>query len=235
MVYYSSSIVRGDALRPSLRKDRTHMNETLIWTLTSIGILAVVILLWVGYSLLRRWMLRRQHRYTAVKTGSMLRRFAGIRSYKVISGLQLQSGEETITVDQVLIGFFGIMLVMTQDEPGSIYGDYRDKQWMSVVTDKDMRDTKVTFDNPVLQLQKAHDAVRKLLAAHNLYKVQSEGYVVFGGKKVQLTNLGKDKRKGMPLLTLSQFKKLIHKEKYSANGPVVVEDIYHLLTGKKEK
>ena len=76
-------------------------------------------------------------------------------------------------------------------------------------------------------MEKCNEALRKLLAAHNLYKIQSEAYVVFADPKSQLTNA--KKKKGMPLLTLRQLKRLLEKEKYSADGPVDVEEIARLL------
>lgn len=203
------------------------MNETLKWTLIGTGIGLAAVALAVLAAMLRNALLRRQGRYSQVKVGGLLRKFASIRRFKVLSGLKLKNGSTVVEIDQALIGFFGIMLLKTCNETGSVYGEYRDKQWAAVITDKHNNDRKTTFPNPVQAAEKCNEALRKLLAAHNLYKIQSEAYVVFADPKSQLTNA--KKKKGMPLLTLRQLKRLLEKEKYSADGPVDVEEIARLL------
>lgn len=203
------------------------MNDTLKWTLIILGAALAVILLMILIFFLRRLILRRQNRYSQVKVGAVLRKFASIRSFKVISGLKLKNGDSIVEIDQVLIGFFGMILLKTCNQNGAIYGEYRDPSWVSVHTDKDKNDKKESFPNPVRAVEKCNEAMRKLLAANNLYKVETEAYVVFGDPKTQLTNA--KKKRGMPLLTLKQLKKLLQREKYSADGPVDVKALYDLL------
>lgn len=203
------------------------MTEPLRLVLIITGAVLIAIALIIGILLLRRHILRRQNRYGQMRTDKLLRRFASIRGFKVISNLKLKNGDSIVVIDQVLIGFFGMLLLKTCSERGSIYGDYRDSQWAAVITDKNYNDKKVTFDNPVRAMEKANEAMRKLLGANNLYKISTESYVVFADPKSRLTNA--KKKNGMPLLTYQQLKRLLEKEKYSADGPVDVKEVYELL------
>ncbi|MBR6789569.1 MAG: NERD domain-containing protein [Oscillospiraceae bacterium] len=205
------------------------MDEKTIQLLLTIGgaVVAVVVLL-IALSLLRTALLRKKGVLTQNKVSALLRKFAGIRSFKVINGLKLKNGDEVVTIDHVLIGFFGMILLTDVNAIGSVYGDYKDEQWMSIVLDNDNQEkSKALFNNPVKTMEKCTEAMRKLLAANNLYKIGTEAYVVFGERKVQLANM--KKKNGMPLLTFPQLKRLLEKDKYSADGPVDVKEIHDLL------
>ena len=210
------------------------MDKTLQLVLTIVGIVLVLTALIICFNLLQTAALRKKGTLTQHKVSKYLRKFAGIRSFKVIDGLKLKNGENTVIIDHVLIGFFGMVLLKDVDARGSVYGDYKDEQWMAVTIDKDNNDkSKTFFENPVRMLEKCNEAMRRLLAANNLYKIGTEAYVVFGDPKVQLANL--KKKNGMPLMNFKQLKKLLEKEKYSADGPVDVKAIYDMLMANAEK
>lgn len=132
-------------------------------------------------------------------------------------------------IDHILIGFFGIMVVNTQNLPGSIYGDGRGKNWTHVVT-KNGRETKTSFPNPLLENQQAVDAVREVLSTNGVYKVNIESWVVFTRKKASL-NLPK----GLSVLGIKNFKKLLKKSRYSADGNVNVPQVASLLSANSVK
>lgn len=211
------------------------MDEKNLQLLLTIGgaVVAAVVLI-IALSLLRTALLRKKGILTQNKVSALLRKFAGIRSFKVVNGLKLKNGDEVVTIDHVLIGFFGMILLTDVNAGGSVYGDYKDEQWMSIVLDSDNQEkSKVLFNNPVKTMEKCTEAMRKLLAANNLYKIGTEAYVVFGERKVQLSNM--KKKNGMPLLTFAQLKRLLEKDKYSADGPVDVKEIHDLLMANAVK
>lgn len=188
----------------------------------------------VGAVMLKNAVLRKNNRMTQHKVSGFLKKFAGIRGFKVIDGLKLKNGEDTVTIDHVLIGFFGMILLTDVNAVGFVYGDYKDDQWLSIQLDKDNQEkSRSAFTNPVKASEKCNETMRKLLAANNLYKVGTEAYVVFGDSKAQLTNL--KKKNGMPLMTFGQLKSLLGRDKYSADGPVDVKAIYDLLMANAVK
>ena len=154
------------------------------WTILAAAVAAVILIL-----ILIRLLLVRNDRKKGVdgtkKVSRVLKRFAGIRSFKVLNDLTLKTAKKNVHIDHILIGFFGIMVVNTQNLPGSIYGDGRGKNWTHVVT-KNGRETKTSFPNPLLENQQAVDAVREVLSTNSVYKVNIESWVVFTRKKASL-------------------------------------------------
>lgn len=198
------------------------------WTILAAAVAAVILIL-----ILIRLLLVRNDRKKGVdgtkKVSRVLKRFAGIRSFKVLNDLALKTAKKNVHIDHILIGFFGIMVVNTQNLPGSIYGDGRGKNWTHVVTKND-RETKTSFPNPLLENQQAVDAVREVLSTNGVYKVNIESWVVFTRKKASL-NLPK----GLSVLGIKDFKKLLKKSRYSADGNVNVPQVASLLSANSVK
>jgi len=198
------------------------------WTILAAAVAAVILIL-----ILIRLLLVRNDRKKGVdgtkKVSRILKRFAGIRSFKVLNDLTLKTAKKNVHIDHILIGFFGIMVVNTQNLPGSIYGDGRGKNWTHVVT-KNGREAKTSFPNPLLENQQAVDAVREVLSTNGVYKVNIESWVVFTRKKASL-NLPK----GLSVLGIKNFKKLLKKSRYSADGNVNVPQVASLLSANSVK
>ncbi len=195
------------------------------WMILGAAILAAVLVL-VLICLFIRWRNRRRGVDGKRKVAAVLKRFAGIRSFQVLNDLTVKTAKKEVPIDHVLIGFFGILVVNTQNLPGGIYGDGRGKTWVNVVTKKE-KEIKTTFPNPLLENQQAVDAIREVLSANNIYKVNIESYVVFTRRKTMLYI-----PKGLSVLSLKDFQKLLKKSKYSADGPVDVQQVADVLTGQ---
>ena len=198
------------------------------WTILAAAVAAVILIL-----ILIRLLLVRNDRKKGVdgtkKVSRILKRFAGIRSFKVLNDLTLKTEKKNVQMYHILSGFFGIMVVNTQNLPGSIYGDGRGKNWTHVVT-KNGREAKTSFPNPLLENQQAVDAVREVLSTNGVYKVNIESWVVFTRKKASL-NLPK----GLSVLGIKNFKKLLKKSRYSADGNVNVPQVASLLSANSVK
>ena len=193
-----------------------------------IGVIAVVICAAVCGWLLVTAQQRKKGVLALEKVSGKLSRFAGIRSFKVLSDVTLKTGKkDTVTIDRVLITFNHVILFKVQSEYDTVYGDAKDQTWVSVRTDRKTNDTisKTVFDNPFREAQRANDAVRRLLTQHKLGKVQTEFYVVFGDPKVNLS-IGR----GMPVLNLKALGQLLSRSKYSEDGPVDVAEVAKLLS-----
>lgn len=206
----------------------TIIMQTWQIVLIVIGVIAVVICAAVCGWLLVTAQQRKKGVLALEKVSGKLSRFAGIRSFKVLSNVTLKTGKkDTVTIDRVLITFNHVILFKVQSEYDTVYGDAKDQTWVSVRTDRKTNDTisKTVFDNPFREAQRANDAVRRLLTQHKLGKVQTEFYVVFGDPKVNLS-IGR----GMPVLNLKALGQLLSRSKYSEDGPVDVAEVAKLLS-----
>ena len=192
-------------------------------SLTALFIVVLIVLFFFARTQYRR----KNKTYAKRKVSALLKRFSGIRSFRVMNDITLPLNDRLIPVDHILIGFFGIMIVDSRDERGNVYGNDGQKTWVQVTGKKDRPETekRQNFPNPVMENQLRVDAVRKILTTNQVYKTEIESYVVFAEKKVQLA-VGK-----IPtVLSYKDFKKLLGKERYSADGPVDVKEIASLLS-----
>ena len=198
------------------------------WMILGAVILAAILLL-----ILILCLVRLHHRKLGIdgkrKVAGILKRFAGIRSFRVLNDLKLKTPKHEVCIDHVLIGFFGILVVNTKNLTGAVYGDGRGKTWANVITKKN-KETKTNFPNPLFENQLAIEAIREVLSANSVYKVSIESYVVFTRKKATLYI-----PKGIPVLSLKDFRKLLKRSKYSADGDVDVKKVAEVLTGAQAK
>ena len=197
--------------------------KTETWILICGAAVALVLAL-ILVRVIFAWNERRRGVDGINRTGRLLRRFAGIRRFQVLSGLSLPLRGKAVKIDHILIGFFGIMLVTVRNAKGTVYGGGRDKNWVQVVT-KHEQEKRGTFPNPIPENQEALEAVRQVLLDNKVYKIPIENYIVFANKKAVL-NI----ERGLPVMTFSQFKKLLKRAKYSDDGNTDVEQIAKLLT-----
>lgn len=192
------------------------------WIIIGIVALGIAVILGV-ISGVMQWYYRKKGVDGKRKLLKLLKRFAGIRRFKVLTDLTLPTKNGPVSVEYLLIGFFGILILSEKNAAGNIYGTGYDKKWIRVVT-KHEQEKRGTFPNPVLQNQAALDAVRETLTSNKVYKVSLENYVVFTNSKAVLNT-----ERGLPVLTFQDLKKLLKREKYSADGIVDVEKTAQIL------
>lgn len=157
------------------------------------------------------------------KVASVLKRYAGIRSYKVINDLYLPLYDKTTQIDHVLIGFFGILVVETKNLSGEIYGDPKKKEWLHIMGSK-----KHELYNPLMQNQTHIDCIRHLLGKDKIYNLNIESLVVFPAKKVDLYIPNK-----LPIVTIKKLKKYLRQPRFEKDNNVDVEQIYNALLKHK--
>ena len=153
------------------------------------------------------------------KVAKALRKFAGIRSYKVINDLYLPLYDKTTQIDHVLIGFFGILVIETKNLGGEIYGDPKNKEWTHIIGGK-----KHPLYNPLMQNQAHIDCIRHLLGKENLYNVPIESLVVFTKRKVELFVPNK-----LPIIKYKKLKRFLHQSRFQEDKGFDVEKHYAAL------
>ncbi|WP_312643493.1 nuclease-related domain-containing protein [Hydrogenoanaerobacterium sp.] len=182
------------------------------------AIALVVVLLWK-----RRTSVAGQYRRV---TGT-LKKFASIRSYKVLQDITLDCGKETVHIDHILVGFFGLLFVNTQVENADYYGEEREEYW-SVVKD----DVKTRIKNPLNEGIAAMDAARKIFAKNNVYNIQMEQVVVFTSAFKKNVLYVKDT---LPIVNVRKLGSLLSKTRFEKDNGVDVEQLVKLLEENKVK
>lgn len=98
---------------------------------------------------------------------------------RVIYSIEVGSSKTKGSADALLIGYFGILVLVGCDYSGELYVGEADS-YMTQVVGKERR----RHENPVLTAKTAEKAVAELLREKKVYKVPVESAVVFTGKKV---------------------------------------------------
>lgn len=192
------------------------------------GAAVAAVLALIGFALLRRRKLRRLGIDGEKQVARALKKYAGIRSFKVINDIYLPLYDKTTQIDHILIGFFGILVVETKNYAGAIYGDPKKKEWLHVVGDD-----RHSFYNPLMQNQAHIDCLRHWLGKENLYNMNIESVVVFTRKKAELYV-----PKGLPVIKLQRLGRFLHQPRFAKDSNYDVEKIYnaimdHRVTDKK--
>lgn len=167
----------------------------------------------------RQYRLRKIGKDGEKKVSKRLKKFAGIRSYKVIDDLYLPLYDKTTQIDHILVGFFGLLVVETKNMKGEIYGDPKKKDWLHIVGGK-----KYNLYNPLMQNQAHIDCLRHILGKEKIYNVNIESAVVFANKKVELYI-----PKGLPIFPLKKLSKLLHQSRFEKDNNYDVEQIVSIL------
>lgn len=183
------------------------------------GIVAVIILALILSAVLKKRKIKKLGIDGEKKVARVLKKFAGIRSYKVINDLYLPLYDKTTQIDHVLVGFFGILVVETKNLAGEVYGDPKKKDWLHIVGSK-----KHKLYNPLMQNQTHIDCIRHLLGKENMYSVNIESLVVFSNKKVQLYVPNK-----LPIINISKLRKYLHRDRFEKDNNFDVEKITSIL------
>lgn len=177
--------------------------------------------LWVY---LRNNVLNKEGRGAEKKTARILKGFAGIRRFKVLSDVTLKADGKTAHVENMLIGFFGILIVHTLGARGEYYGTLDGENW---ILSREEGQQRRNFPNPVLEQQRALALMRSILSKRKLYNIPME-YVVYmadKGKKTGLfiTHSGE-------ILLPGKLKGFLHKTKFEKDTGLDVNKVAEALT-----
>ncbi len=183
------------------------------------GVLLLIILVGILAGYLRRRHLRQLGIDGEKQVARALKKYAGIRSFKVLNDVYLPLYDKTTQVDHILIGFFGILVVETKNLAGEVYGDPKKKEWLHIVGNQ-----RHKLYNPLMQNQAHIDCIRHLLGKENLYSMNIESLVVFTRKKTELYI-----PKGLPIIKLKQLGKYLRQDRFTKDNNFDVEKITEAL------
>lgn len=190
-------------------------NETML----ALGLTAVALVF-----LLILWMIRRSTnpKVCRKKVVGILKRYAAIRQFRVLTDLDLELDGRTAHFDQVLIGFYGISFFTCLPESAAYYGQQRDEKWSRVDADG----KKTYLPNPA-DCRGAGDRYgTPYFRENNVYNIQMEHLVVFAGARKKTEVYVKA---SVPTLKRKELKQLLDKVKYQKDNSVDVEMLAGLL------
>ncbi|MBE6788398.1 MAG: NERD domain-containing protein [Ruminococcaceae bacterium] len=113
------------------------------------------------------------------KTKTILKRFARMCNYKLLSDVTVGSGESAHTFEHILIGSFGAFCVRSFKEKGELYGNENDSNFVLV----DYKMSRNKTENIVKKSLKDNMTLRKIVADAKIYNVKIENAVVIEHKK----------------------------------------------------
>ncbi len=169
------------------------------------------------------WLIRRSTnpKICKKKVTNILKRFALIRHFSVLSDVNIAFDGKTAHFDNILVGFYGISFIVCISETAAFYGQEDDEKWSRMVKDK-----KEYFPNPLIEAGKAEGIVRNILSKNQVYNVPIEKLLVFAGahRKTEV-----NVKTSVPALKRKELKKQLDKVKYQKDLSVNVGQITDLL------
>lgn len=198
------------------------------WLYYLLGAAAVVLLI-VGALLLRRYSLHRKGIYGKQRVTAILRKYALLRYFKVLTDLEIptgSNGSQKIRIENVLVGFFGLLVVASIDRKGEFYGKRADKSWTYMLNGEKNAQSRETIPNPIVQNQEALAALREIFSKEKVYNIPMEAIVVVAGNakrtKLFVSNCPE-------MFYLKELTKYLAKSKFDKDSQVDVEKLSELL------
>lgn len=139
--------------------------------------------------------------------------------YKILNNIYLPLYDVTTEIDHIVIGDFGMVVVETKGLNGEVFGNEYEKNWTHIIGNQ-----KHTLYNPLMQNKTHIDCIRHILKKENIYNVDIESLVVFGGNNIEL-NISKN----LPVITSNLLKSYFRKSKLKKQSNFDVDKVYNTL------
>lgn len=156
-------------------------------------------------------------------TRSTLSRFGLMRGFKVLSNVKIGDGENAVIVENMLIGYFGVLLVRTLGAKGSYYGTLDGESWSVSLDNK-----KTPIPNAIRKLKEEEAALRALFSKNKIYKTPLESVVYLNNrsKKTELyiTNNGE-------ILAPGKLGGYLNKTKFEKDAGIDVKKLADVVLG----
>lgn len=186
----------------------------IAWAAVAVGVLVSAAYLW-------HYLRYRSGRLAHGKVMGALKRYGVIRNYRVLENVRLRFGKAETTIECMMVGFFGILLVCPVNDNAGYYGDAAAKEWVKVAGEKRSR-----MENLCAKNQRDIALLRDILRAQDVYGTQMEGLVVFCGN-VKKTDYGINGAQG--LMNFKQFKAYLQKPKFEKDNDVDVPGLAGMI------
>ena len=159
---------------------------------------------------------------------SALTRFAKPRNMKVLSNVYVSLGNETVSFDHVLVGYFGVLFVQSIQGKGSFWGDGKQEIWAFTNGSKE----KILFKNPIAEMDEKIKFFRRVLAENKIYSVPVESTVVIStlsqNPNMYLSNISNPNS----LILDENFNEFLHQDFFNKDNGVFMDKILPLFKSK---
>ena len=153
----------------------------------------------------------------------ILKSFAGIRKYKVLSDVTVEYKGKSAHIDQMMVGYFGVLFVSAYNlKKASLFGGENEDKWAVVKDDK-----KEHIPNFHKQNLAFNAFLRDIFSSEKIYSIPFENAVCIKCKDdIKQINANVN---SMNILTLKQLKKHIRKVKFEKDLGVDVDKIVNCI------
>lgn len=187
--------------------------QILIWSIAILGIVILVAyFIWKKYSVVDD-----NPKVLNAQISRILNGYCMLRGTQTVSNITLKYEDETIHIDHMMIGTFGILLIGNLYNKGEVYGTLKDEK---LVISKNK--VKKYIENPYAK-QLAHtDFLRRYFAKAKIYKVVFESVVVYKGNQKTTPIFFDHEQK---FIKPSVLKSYINKVKFEKDNGVQVQKV----------
>lgn len=154
------------------------------------------------------------------KVVAAMRSFARSNRFRFIAPATIKSNGMEAKLDALVVGYFGVLGVISLGYNGEIYGEANEETWVQV-NDGDKRNR---FPNPIDETSQAVRTVRDVLFAAKLKKVPVEIMYVFANPSAQLAL-----PRSIAPLTLKSFKSTLNQQKYLDDSGLDMDKVEQAL------
>ena len=185
------------------------MQDMLLTVMAStFGILIFVLLLFVVYRQANPKKAKGKGHgrdFNQAKVVAATRRFASQNSFRMITPAKLASNGGTAELDAIVVGYFGVLGVISLGYSGEIYGDSNEENWLQVTPSGE----RVHFKNPIDESSAAVRVIRDALFGQKMKKVPVEVVCVFPTPDAQIAV-----PRSLAPMRLKQYKELLKKDRF---------------------
>lgn len=146
----------------------------------------------------------------------VLKKFGLDYNYEVTSPAPITVKDKHADLDAVVIGYFGVIGIISLGYNGEIYGSRNEQNWLQVAPDE----SRHYFKNPITQSDEYVRILRQTLFNEGIKQVPVEVFVVFSAPKVNIA-LAKD----VNYYTPKTLGKQLAKEKYGQDKKFNLESV----------
>ena len=144
------------------------------------------------------------------KVKTILKRFAYLREYKVLSDVTVKTVQGEHKFDHIMIGPFGILSLCCFNKKGELYGNENDENF--VLLDAKMNRTKT--ENLIRKAKEDERVLRALVTQAKLYNVKIDTAIVIENKGCKSLI----PTAAVPVLQASQLSKFLNTDKFEMDN-----------------
>lgn len=122
------------------------------------------------------------------RVSGALRGYARLRSFKVLDNIVLPAagGSGTVTIDHVLVGFFGLLFVTDLTLDGDYYGSVKEATWSCTTRGNSegtvLAEKVASIPNPLFTNDRAREAALRVFSKNGIYNLRIESMAVAASK-----------------------------------------------------